>query len=103
MASPAGSPTSGVKQRMFSWDDPKDRAKIVRLTADLRSVQVELLSALVAAGRLRLHYTAEEIARFGEQQVLRKAIDAARDLESYFSSIHRRMNSLPDGHETIRE
>ncbi|MBZ5722275.1 MAG: hypothetical protein LAO03_18035 [Acidobacteriia bacterium] len=88
---------------MFSWDDPKDRAKIVRLTADLRSVQVELLSALVAAGRLRLHYSTEEIARFGEQQVLQKAIDAARELEDYFSAIAQRMSSLPDGREAARE
>jgi hypothetical protein len=87
---------------MFSWDDPKDRAKIVRLTADLRSVQVELLSALVAAGRLRLHYSAEEIAQFGEQPVLQKAIDAARDLEDYFSSIAQRMN-LIDGRQAQQE
>jgi hypothetical protein len=88
---------------MFSWDDPKDRAKIVRLTADLRSVQVELLSALVAAGRLRLHYSAEEIACFGEQRVLQKAIDAARDLDDYFSSIAQHLNALPEDRETARE
>ena len=88
---------------MFSWNDPKDRAKIVRLTADLRSVQVELLSALVAAGRLRLHYSAEEIAHFGEQRVLEKAIEAARDLEQYFSSIAQRMRSVPEGQDATRE
>ena len=58
---------------MFSWNDPKDRAKIVRLTADLRAVQVELHSAMCAADRLRLHYHVQDIARFGERPVLHKS------------------------------
>jgi hypothetical protein len=80
---------------MFSWDDPKDRAKIVRLTADLRTVEVELLSAMCAADRLRLHYSIEDIARFGEKHVLQKAISAVESLNSYFSLIARKAESLP--------
>ena len=80
---------------MFSWDDPKDRAKIVRLTADLRTVEVELLSAMCAADRLRLHYSPEEIARFGERHVLDKAISAAHALSTYFAAIAKKMQSIP--------
>jgi hypothetical protein len=82
-------------QKMFSWDDPKDRAKIVRLTADLRNVEVELLSAVCAADRLRLHYSTDDIARFGEERILQKAIAAANSLSAYFSAIAKKMSSLP--------
>jgi hypothetical protein len=82
---------------MFSWDDPKDRATIVRLTADLRTVEVELLSAMCAADRLRLHYSTEDIARFGERHILQKAISAVESLSSYFSSIARKVQSMPSG------
>jgi hypothetical protein len=78
----------------FSWNDPKDRAKIVRLTADLRNAQVELLSATCAADRLRLHYSAEDIVRFGERQILHKAISSANALCTYFASIAQELESL---------
>ena len=80
---------------MFSWNDPKDRAKIVRLTADLRSVQVELLSAMCAADRLRLHYSVQDIARFGERAILHKAISSAKALCSYFSTVAEKLEGVP--------
>lgn len=80
---------------IYSWNDPRDRAKIVRLTADLRTVEVELLSAMCAADRLRLHYSPEDIARFGERHVLHKAIAAVKALSSYFSSIAQKLESVP--------
>ena len=86
---------------MFSWDDPKDRAKIVRLTADLRTVEVELLSAMCAADRLRLHYSPEEIARFGERHVLDKAISAANALSGYFAAIAKKMQSIPPSDQAL--
>jgi hypothetical protein len=79
---------------MFSWDDPKDRAKIVRLTADVRSVGVELLSAMCAADRLRLHYSPEDIARYGERHVLQKAIASVNALSDYFSAIAKKLESI---------
>lgn len=84
---------------MFSWNDPKDRAKIVRLTADLRAVQVELLSAMCAADRLRLHYHVQDIARFGERAVLHKAISSAKLLCAYFSSVAETLESIPSASE----
>jgi hypothetical protein len=83
----------------FSWDDPKDRAKIVRLTADLRNAQVELLSAACAADRLRLHYSAEDVVRFGERQILHKAISSANALCSYFSSLAQKLESVSSARE----
>lgn len=84
---------------MFSWNDPKDRAKIVRLTADLRAVQVELLSAMCAADRLRLHYSIEDIARFGERDILHKAISSANALCEYLSFISEKLQSFPTAGE----
>ncbi len=82
---------------MFSWDDPKDRAKIIRLAADLRNAQVELLSAMCATDRLRLHYSTEEIARFGEKHILQKAFSAANALCSYFAGIAKKMEAAASG------
>jgi len=72
-------------------DEPGRQAAIARLISDLRAAKVELLSAQCAADRLRLQYSIEDIVSFGEQQVLKGAIDSASALSRFFASIEAQM------------
>jgi hypothetical protein len=60
---------------------------VVRLKADLAAASVELLSAHCAADRIRLQYSPQEIAAFGERSALRRAITSAVALCNFFSQI----------------
>lgn len=85
---------------MYSWNDPDDRVAIVQMNADLRHAQLDLLSAQCATDRLRLRFSVEDLARFGEKDVLRKTIGSAIALSEYYLSIQNEMPadsaSLPD-------
>ncbi|MGD0508544.1 MAG: hypothetical protein ABSA27_12150 [Terriglobales bacterium] len=59
------------------------------MNAELRHAQVELLSAECAADRLRLRFSPDDVARFGERDVLRKAVASATALKEYFSNVAR--------------
>jgi hypothetical protein len=74
---------------MLSWDNPDDRVAIVRMNAELRHAQLELLSAECATHQLRLRFAAEDIASFAQRDVLQKAIHAANALNDYYSSIEK--------------
>src|SRR5271168_71758 len=74
---------------MFSWDDPDDRVAIVQMDAELHHAELELISAQCATHQLRLRFSIDDLARFGERTVLRKAIAAASDLNDYYSSIEK--------------
>ena len=76
---------------MFSWENPDDRVAIVQMNSELRHAQLELLSAQCATHQLRLRFTTEDIARFGQQDVLRKAIAAASGLREYYASIEKQI------------
>jgi hypothetical protein len=76
---------------MFSWDDPEDRVAIVQMNAELRHAQLELLSAECATHQLRLRFSTENLARYGQRDVLRKAIVAAGVLNNYYSSVDRQI------------
>ena len=74
---------------MFSWDDPDDRVAIVQMNAELHHAELELISAQCATHQLRLRFSMDDLARFGERAVLRKAMAAASDLNDYFSAIEK--------------
>ena len=74
---------------MFSWDDPDDRIAIVQMDAELHHAELELISAQRATHQLRLRFSIQDLARFGERTILRKAIAAATDLNDYYSSIEK--------------
>ena len=59
----------------------------VRLMADLSAAKVELLSAQCATDRIRLQYSMQDIAAFGEPQTLKRIIASAEALYSFFSKI----------------
>ncbi len=85
---------------MYSWNDPDDRVAIVQMNADLRHAQLDLLSAQCATDRLRLRFSVEDLARYGEKDVLRKTIGTAIALSEYYLSIQSEMPadsaSLPE-------
>lgn len=86
---------------MLSWDNPDDRVAIVRMNAELRHAQLELLSAECAAHQLRLRFTAEDLASYAQRDVLQKAIHAASALNDYYSSIEKLIpDATPDPGDT---
>jgi len=74
---------------MFSWENPDDRVAIVQMNAELRHAQLELLSAQCATHQLRLRFSIDDLARYGQTEVLRKAIAAASGLNDYYASIEK--------------
>ena len=60
---------------------------IQRMNSELQEAQLELLSAHCAVHQLRLHYSTNDLARFGQREVLRKSADAASALHQFYSQI----------------
>jgi hypothetical protein len=60
---------------------------ISRLLADISYAKVELLSAQCAADRIRLQYSVQDIAAFGDRQVLKRAVASAEALFRFFSQV----------------
>jgi hypothetical protein len=81
---------------MYSWDNPDDRLAIIQMNAELRHAELELLSAHSATHQLRLRFTMEDLARFGERDVLRKSREAADAICEYYASIEKKI-PLVDG------
>jgi hypothetical protein len=65
----------------------KKPVEVSRLMADLSAAKVELLSAQCAADRIRLQYTPQDIAAFGDRQTLKRVIASAEALHRFFSQI----------------
>jgi len=80
-------------------DDSGDRLASVQMNAELRHAQLEMLSAQCATDRLRLRYSAEDLARHAQRDTLRKAWSSANALFEYYNAI---MNQLPDRHAVER-
>jgi len=77
---------------MISWSNRDDRVAIVQMNAELRQAQLDLLSAECATDRLRLRFSPEDIACFGEREVLRKAVASAIALKDYYSCIAQQVS-----------
>jgi hypothetical protein len=82
---------------MFLWSESDDRVGIVKMNAELQHAQLELLSAECATNRLRLRYSPENLARYGEQDLLRKAVASATALKDYYSHIARQASEANAG------
>jgi hypothetical protein len=76
---------------MFSWDNPDDRVAIAQMNSELQHAQLELLSAHCAAHQLRLRFTIDDLARYGQRDILRKSVQAAASLNEYYSSIEKKI------------
>jgi hypothetical protein len=78
---------------MASLDDPGDHLASVQMNSELRHAQLEILSAQCATDRLRLRYSAVDLARHAQRDLLRKAWSSANALFEYYNAI---VNQLPD-------
>jgi hypothetical protein len=76
---------------MYSWNNPDDRVAIVNMNSELRHAQLELLSAHCATHQLRLRFSMEDVARFGQRDVLRKTLQTASALNEYYSSLEKKI------------
>jgi hypothetical protein len=79
---------------MFLWSKNEDRVAIVQMNAELRHAQLEMLSAECATNRLRLRFSVEDMASFGQRDLLRKAMASATALHEYYGSITRHVSNL---------
>ncbi len=77
-------------------DETRKHAEIVRLSSDLRTAKIELLSAQCAADRLRLQYSVEDIVSFGERQALKGAIASAAAVCRFFASVEQQMKQADE-------
>ncbi len=76
---------------MYSWENPDDRISIAQMNAELQHAQLELLSAHCATHQLRLRFSTDDLARFGQRDILRKSVQAATALSEYYSSIEKKI------------
>jgi hypothetical protein len=75
----------------YTWENPDDRTSIAEMNSELQHAQLELLSAHCATHQLRLRYSADDLARFGQRDILRKSVQAAAALSEYYASIEKRI------------
>jgi hypothetical protein len=73
--------------------DDKRQTDILRLKADLAAASVELLSAHCAADRIRLQYSPQDIAAFGERTALKRAIASSDAIYRFFSQIESHLKN----------
>lgn len=76
---------------MYSWENPDDRISILQMNSELRQAQLELISAHCATHQLRLRFSQDDLARFGDHDILRKSVEAASALNEYYSGLERRL------------
>ncbi len=88
---------------MYSWDNPGDRVAIVNMNSELRHAQLELLSAHCAAHQLRLRFSPDDVARFGQRDIIRKSVQAASALSEYYSSIEKKIPRAEAPSESVPE
>ncbi len=77
---------------MYSYDNPDDRHSILLMNSELQHAQLELLTAHCATHPLRLRYSADDLARFGRRDVLRKSAQAASFLNEFYSAIEKKIS-----------
>jgi hypothetical protein len=86
---------------MYSWENPADRISIAQMNSELQHAQLELLSAHCATHQLRLRFSADDLARFGQRDILRKSVQSAAALSEYYASIERKIPSVEVASEPL--
>lgn len=76
---------------MYERNDPDEGISVIQLNSELRHAQLELVSAHCATHQLRLRFSAEDLARFGRRDLLRKSAEAATALHEFYQSIESRV------------
>lgn len=85
---------------MCSYRDPDDRASILQMNSELQHAQLELLSAHCATHQLRLHYSSDDLVRFGRRDILRKSAEAASVLNEFYSAIEKKISASSPASES---
>jgi hypothetical protein len=70
---------------MYSFSNSSDAVQ--QMNSELQQAQLELLSAHCAVHQLRLHYSTDDLVRFGRREVLRKSAQAASALNDFYTRI----------------
>jgi len=81
---------------MVASDDQiggKNSAKVNTMISDLRAAWIELLGARCATDRLRLRYSAQEMARFAERTTLNKSLEAVGAMCEYFAEVRKHIST----------
>ena len=86
---------------MYSWENPADRVSIAQMNSELQHAQLELLSAHCATHQLRLRFSMDDLARFGQRDILRKSVQAATAMSEYYSSIEKKIPSAEAAAEPV--
>lgn len=81
---------------MQSYHNSDDRISVLQMNSELEHAQLELLSAHCAVHQLRLHYSADDLARFGRRDVLRKSAEAATALRDFYVTIGNKISEAAD-------
>ncbi|MFZ0733432.1 MAG: hypothetical protein WAM79_13980 [Candidatus Sulfotelmatobacter sp.] len=76
---------------MYPYEDSEYPGCALELNAELQQAHLELLSAHCATHQLRLHFSSDDLARFGRREVLRKSAQAASDLNDFYAAIEKRI------------
>jgi hypothetical protein len=76
---------------LLSYQNPDSQISILQMTSELEDAQLELLSAHYAVHQLRLHYSSDDLARFGRHDVLRKSAEAATALHDFYADIESKI------------
>ncbi len=76
---------------MYSSEDPDDRVAIAQMNSELEHAHLELVSAHCATHQLRRRFSADDLARFGRRDILRKSLQTANALSEYYNSIEQRI------------
>ncbi len=78
-------------------ENPDNWGSILQMNSQLQHAQLELLSAHCATHQLRLHYSADDLARFGRRDLLRKSAEAASALSEFYATIEKRIRHSESG------
>jgi hypothetical protein len=76
---------------MYQQEDSEERACSSQLNSALQHAHLELLDAHCATHQLRLHYSSDDLIRFGRRDVLRKSAQAACALHEYYAAIEKKI------------
>jgi hypothetical protein len=76
---------------MYSLDPVDDGAYVAELNSELRNAHLELLNAHCASYQLRARYSNDQLARFGQPDILRKSAEAAGALRDFYAAVTTKM------------
>ncbi len=70
----------------------KKQVDVPRLAALLAAAKVELLSAQCAVDRVRLQFSAQDIALHGDRQLLKQAVQSGSAMYQFLSQVEAEIN-----------